>query len=127
MTDNSKHLIAHKKNESVKKIEAVREAVSYMLYSSEEINLNKVAKKARVSRTFIYSNKELRELIDSSREPSKVKAERKRISSGQARSDESKLAIINNLKRRLSELTKELDRVKSDNAKLRSYISEIED
>ena len=58
MTDNSKHLIAHKKNESEKKIEAVRDTVSYMLYASEEINLNKVAKKARVSRTFIYSNKE---------------------------------------------------------------------
>tara|TARA_B100001109_G_C18814067_1_gene451152 strand:+ start:775 stop:1158 length:384 start_codon:yes stop_codon:yes gene_type:complete len=127
MPDNSKHLIAHKKNESMKKIEAVREAVSYMLYSSEEINLNKVAKKAQVSRTFIYSNKELRELIDSSREPSKAKAERKRISNGQARSDESKLAIINNLKRRLSEVTKELECVKSENAKLRSYISEIED
>lgn len=127
MTDNSKYLIAHKKAEAEKKIEAVRNAVSYMLYNSEEVNLNKVARKALVSRTFIYSNKDLKELIDNSKEPSKAKAERKRISSGQARSDESKTVIINNLKRRVNELSKELDRVKNDNSKLRSYISNIED
>ena len=51
MTDNSKHLIAHKKNESEKKIEAVRDTVSYMLYASEEINLNKVAKKVVSKKT----------------------------------------------------------------------------
>lgn len=126
MTDNSKHLIAHKKAEAEKKVEAVRNAVSYMLYNSEEVNLNKVARKALVSRTFIYSNKDLKELIDNSKEPSKAKAERKRISSGQARSDESKTVIINNLKRRVSELSKDLDRVKNDNSKLRAYIEEIE-
>ena len=126
MTDNSKHLIAHKKAETEKKIEAVRDAVSFMLYASEEINLNKVARKAQVSRTFIYSNESLKELVDNSKQPSKAKAERKRISSGQARSEESKILIINNLKRRLADLTKELDRSKKENSKLRSYIEEIE-
>ncbi len=127
MTDNSKHLIAHKKAETDKKIEAVRDAVSYMLYASEEVNLNKVARKAQVSRTFIYSNESLKELIDSSRQPSKAKAERKRISSGQARSEDSKTVIISTLKRRIVEITADLDRVKNENSKLRAYIEKIDD
>ncbi len=126
MTDNSKHLIAHKKAETEKKIEAVREVVSYMLYASEEINLNKVARKALVSRTFIYSNEGLKELIDNSKGPSKAKAERKRISSGQARSEDSKTVIIKTLKRRVTEIETELGRVKKENTKLRAYIEEID-
>jgi hypothetical protein len=85
MTDNSKHLITHKKAETDKRIEAVRDAVSFMLYASKEINLDKIDRKAQVSRTFIYSNTSLKELIGDSKQPSKAKAERKRISSGQAR------------------------------------------
>jgi len=127
MTDNSKHLIAHKKAETEKKIEAVKNAVAFMLYASEEINLNKVARKAQVSRTFIYSNETLKELVNESKQPSKLKAERKRISSGQARTEESKAMIISNFKRRISELTKELSQAKADNAKLRSYIEKIDE
>lgn len=127
MTNNSKHLIKYKKSESLKKSKAVKEAISYLLYCSEEINVNKVARKAQVSRTFIYENPELRTLIESSKDASKLKAEKKRISSGRARSDESKMAIISNLKRSLKDANNQIVRLKTENTKLRSYISKIED
>jgi len=127
MTNNSKHLIKYKKAESLNKSKAVKEAISYLLYCSEEINVNKVARKAQVSRTFIYENPELRTLIENSKNPSKLKAEKKRISSGRARSDESKMAIISNLKRSLKDANNQIEKLKLENAKLRSYISSIED
>lgn len=127
MTNNSKHLIKYKKSESLKKFKSVKEAISYLLYCSEEININKVARKAQVSRTFIYENPELRTLIESSKDASKLKAEKKRISSGRARSDESKMAIISNLKRSLKDANNQIITLKTENAKLRSYISKIED
>lgn len=126
MTDNSKHLIEHKRAESAQKAEAVKEAIRYMLYSSEVITLNKVARKANVSRTFIYSNAELREVIESSKAPSVIKAEKKRITSGLARSEESKVEIIRTLKARIKNLVSEIEGLKQDNMKLRSYIESIE-
>ena len=124
MTNNSKHLIKYKKAESLNKSKAVKEAISYLLYCSEEINVNKVARKAQVSRTLsiIYSSS-----IENSKNPSKLKAEKKRISSGRARSDESKMAIISNLKRSLKDANNQIEKLKLENAKLRSYISSIED
>lgn len=58
---------------------------------------------------------------------SRVRAEKNKISTGQARSLESKMAIINTLRRSLRDATKEIEYLKKENSKLRSYISMIED
>ena len=127
MTDNSKHLILHNQESTNKKIKAVKEAVAFCLYNGEEINFNRIAKKAQVSRSFVYNKVELRNLIEESKPISKIRAERKRVASGQARSEESKREVIRTLKRQLSEKAKEIELLKSDNMKLRSYIEELED
>lgn len=127
MTDNSKHLLAYKKKEREEKIEAVNKVISYLLYNSEEINVNLVAKKANVSRTFIYNNPELRLSIQDNKASSKIRADKKKVNQGRARSQESQMVIISTLKRRIKDLQKELELSKKDNSKLRAYISQYED
>ena len=127
MTNNSKHLIAYNKKAKEQKITSVEEAVSFCLYNNEEISINKIAKKAQVSRSFIYNQKALKELMEEVIPTSKVRAAKNKITSGQARSLESKMAIISNLKRSLKDANNQIEKLKSENAKLRSYISSIED
>lgn len=127
MTNNSKYLISYNKKAKEEKIKAVKEAVSYCLYNNEVISINKIAKKAQVSRSFIYDQKALKDLMIEVIPTSKVRAAKNKITSGQARSIESKMAIINNLKRSLKDAHNQIDKLKTENAKLRSYISKIED
>jgi hypothetical protein len=127
MVDNSKHLIEHQKQELIKKEKAVEEAIKFLMYDNQTININKVSKKAQVSRTFIYNNEKLRGLVEAAKPPSIARAQKHRITIGQARSEESKILIINNLKKRIKDLELEVKTLKSQNDTLRAYIASIEE
>lgn len=60
-------MIEIKKQESIKKATAVKNAVAKLKRNGETLNLSSVSREAKVSKSFIYKNHELYELVDANR------------------------------------------------------------
>lgn len=57
-------MIESRKNTTAKKIKDVKNAVAKLKRNSETLSMSSVCREAKVSRNFVYSNQELRKLIE---------------------------------------------------------------
>lgn len=88
-------LVEHAKTKARVKYDSVVSAIQQMKENGEDINVSSVAQRAKCSRKYIYSQKELMDMITKERDqPSQ-------------RTEESKDAIIKALQIRVKELEKE--------------------
>lgn len=105
-----------------KNIQRVKSTLEKMLAQSEQINIAKLSERTGVSRSTIYRDDELRELIDRFRETSVLRKNRKvKFEKEQAleRAAESKLKTVTEaLKRERIES----DKLKAENIKLKEHI-----
>ena len=115
-------LIKYNKDMKTKNVQRVKSTLEKMLSQSEQINIAKLSERTGVSRSTIYRDGELRELIDRFRETSVLRKNRKvKFEKEQAleRAAESKLKTATEaLKRERIES----DKLKAENIKLKEHI-----
>lgn len=104
------------------KVEHVKKVIQHSLEYSEEINVNLIAKKSGVSRWFIYSNSELRNMVDGLRDVSIVKSRKKIEQQKATASYASTLAKMKTLQAQCLSLRKELESLKFENKALKEHI-----
>ncbi len=118
-------LTLFREKRSQTKIEHVKKVIQHSLEYSEEINVNLIAKKSGVSRWFIYSNQELRDIIDGLRDVSIAKSRKKMEQQKTTASYASNMAKIKTLQSQCLELRKEVERLARENKALKEHIELI--
>lgn len=104
----------YNRREQLKAIHATRKAATYqkvsgaiqrLIRASESINFNSVANEAGVAKATLYNNLELREQIETLRQPQAQTPTPKQIK--REMNDSNKDAIIESLKRKIKKLEEE--------------------
>lgn len=119
-------LTLFREKRSQAKIEHVKKVIQHSLEYSEEINVNLIAKKSGVSRWFIYSNAELRAIIDGLRDVSLAKSRKKIEQKKTTASYASSLSKIKTLQSQCLALRKEIEQLMRENKSLKEYIEATE-
>lgn len=103
MKNTSKIVSLAKEKTEVKK-QKVIETINQMLENEEKITFYSVYQKAGVSKSFVYNNKEIREIIEQHR----------KLPSKKTQSKDAKDVIIESQKRKIKELEKEIKKYQKD-------------
>ena len=119
---NIEGLATFRKLRSQSKIEHVKKIIQHSLEYSESLNINIIAKKAGISRNFIYSNCELKELIDSLRETALIRNRRKIDQQKLTKSNANSFSKIRNITDRCKQLMNEVAALKKENINLKEHI-----
>ncbi|MBS4214591.1 DUF6262 family protein [Neobacillus rhizophilus] len=100
--NNTGNLLKHAQSKSRISHEKVELAIKKMIKNKELINFNSVAAAAKVSKPFLYNNKEIRERIETLRKQQENVSNPKTIKRNM--SDQSKDALIEILRMRIKDL-----------------------
>ncbi|WP_193065550.1 DUF6262 family protein [Oceanobacillus oncorhynchi] len=103
-------ILNYSKAKTEKSIKKVNTALNHMIKKQLKINFNSVAEEARVSKSFIYKNPELRSRIEALREQQEGLSSPKEIKRNT--SENSKDVIIASLRNRVKRLEKENKEIK---------------
>lgn len=123
MTDNLKGLVKYRKTRSEEKKNRVKKVVKELFDLNEMVNVNAVAKKATVSRQYLYAHKNLLALIKKTKGPSIVR-NHKKVANLKA-SEKSNDAQLRLIKERHKKLLKENKNLKEEICILQTYIEEL--
>lgn len=115
-------LITFHKNRTEAKIARVRKMIQHSLEYNEEINVNAIAKKAGVSRWFIYSIEELKNEINGLRETALIRSRKKQEQMKASSSFASSMAKVKTLQAKCYSLQKEVEKLNIENKRLKEYI-----
>lgn len=108
---NSDGIISYSKEKHDKSMKAADDAIRHLLFDKQAVNFNTVAKAAGVSKTFLYSNEDLRKRIEDLRHIQAQITEPKHLK--QRMSDTNKDALIAIKNKRIADLESENKRLKS--------------
>ena len=104
---NTAGIMAHAQSRKENKRKGVEDAITLLLREQHPVNFSTVAKGARVSKAYLYSQKDLRERIEALRQQSVEQMVRERVQSSSGKTDGSKDVIILAKDRRIKELEAE--------------------
>lgn len=107
---NYSGLLFHAKAKTEMSVKKVEEALRTMIKKQMKINFNTVSEEAKISKGFIYQNKDLRERIETLRKQQLGLSSPKQVKRNM--SDASKDVIIASLRKRVSNLEKENKQLK---------------
>ncbi len=123
MTDNLKGLIKYREARSEEKKSRVKSVIKELFDFNEMVNVNAVAKKAAVSRQYLYSHKDLLSLIKETKGPSIVRNHKKAANlKASEKSNDAQLRLI---KERHKKLLKENKNLKEEICILQTYIEDL--
>lgn len=111
---NTDEIVRLAKLKSKKTRENVEKAISKLSLNGEKINFNKVAKEAKVSKSWLYKEQDIRQRIESLRKQQKTE----NVISKPKKSSRSEEVLIKTLKTRVKELEEENIRLRNQIQKL---------
>ncbi|GAA0504322.1 hypothetical protein GCM10008986_34820 [Salinibacillus aidingensis] len=101
---NTSKIVSMAKEKTEEKKQMVIETINKMIECDEKITFYSVYQKAGVSKSFVYNNEEIREVIEQHRKSSIKKTQTK----------DAKDVIIESQKRKIKELEKEIKQYQKD-------------
>lgn len=101
---NTNKIVSLAKEKSEQKQQMVLDTINEMIKNEEKITFYSVYQKAGVSKSFVYNNEEIRQLIESHRKTTVKKRQ----------SQDAKDVIVDSQKRKIKELEKEIRSLKKD-------------
>jgi Family of unknown function (DUF6262) len=104
---NTAGLVAHAQIRKEHKRKGVEDAITTLLREQQSINFNTVAKAARVSKAYLYSQPDLRERIEALRQQGMEQMVRERATHSPGKTDASRDLVILAKDRRIKELEAE--------------------
>ncbi len=104
---NTAGITAHVQHRKAQKRKGVEDAITSLLREQKPINFNTVAKTARVSKAYLYSQPDLRERIEALREQAVEHMVRERATRSSGKTDASRDLVILAKDRRIKELEAE--------------------
>ncbi len=104
---NTTGLIANANLRKEEKRKRVEEAITRLLREQQQVNFNSVAKAAGVSKTYLYSQPQLRDRIEALRQQEREQVVRERVAHPTGKTDAAKDLVILAKERRIKELEEE--------------------
>jgi hypothetical protein len=104
---NTAGIIAYAQSRKEGKRRDVEDAITLLLREQRPVNFHTVAKAARVSKTYLYEQPDLRERIEALRQQGVEQMVRERVQSSSGKTDASRDLIILAKDRRIKELEAE--------------------
>jgi hypothetical protein len=104
---NTAGLAAHAQKRKEQKRKSVEEAIAVLLREQKPVNFHTVAKRAAVSKAYLYSQHDLRERIDALRQQGMEQMVRERATRSPGKTDASRDLVILAKDRRIKELEAE--------------------
>lgn len=104
---NTAGLVAHAHQRKEEKRKRVDEAITRLLRDHQTVNFNTVAKAAGVSKTYLYSQPQLRDRIEALRQQEREQTVRKRVARPTGKTDAGKDVVILAKEHRIKELEEE--------------------
>lgn len=101
---NTSKIVSMAKEKTEEKKQIVINTINEMIANGEKITFYSVYQKAGVSKSFVYNNKEIREVIEKHRKSPSKKTQTK----------DAKDVIIESQKRKIKELEKEIKQLQKD-------------
>lgn len=117
---NTSSMIEFNKGKSISKSKAVDEAIKRLIKMRQSINFNSVVAEANVSKSYLYNHPDHRRRIEELRQQQTGRASQKQTRS--EKSDASKDIIIASLKKKTKELEIKVNRLETENKRLRGKI-----
>ena len=109
---NTTSLVAHAHQRKEEKRKRVDEAITRLLRDHQTVNFNTVAKAAGVSKTYLYSQPQLRDRIEALRQQEREQTVRERVAHPTGKTDAGKDLVILAKERRIKELEEENRKLK---------------
>ena len=109
---NTTSLVAHAHQRKEEKRKRVDEAITRLLRDHQTVNFNTVAKAAGVSKTYLYSQPQLRDRIEALRQQEREQTVRERVARPTGKTDAAKDLVILAKERRIRELEEENRKLK---------------
>ncbi len=109
---NTTSLVAHAHQRKEEKRKRVDEAITRLLRDHQTVNFNTVAKAAGVSKTYLYSQPQLRDRIEALRQQEREQTVRERVAHPTGKTDAGKDVVILAKERRIKELEEENRKLK---------------
>ncbi len=109
---NTTGLVAHAKLRKEQKRKRVDDAITRLLRDHQVVNFNSVAKAAGVSKTYLYSQQQLRDRIEALRQQEREQMVRERVAHTTGKTDAAKDLVILAKERRIKELEEENRKLK---------------
>lgn len=104
---NTTGIAAHAQKRKEQKRKSVEEAIAALLREQKPVNFHTVAKRATVSKAYLYSQQDIRERIEALRQQSMEQMVRERVSSSPGKTDASRDLVILAKDRRIKALEAE--------------------
>ena len=114
---NTSKIVTLAKEKSEEKKQKVIDTINKMLENDEKISFYSVYQKAGVSKSFVYNNEEIREVIEHHRKNPTKKTQSK----------DAKDVIIESQKRKIKELEKEIKALQKDESWKEKYEKLLEE
>ena len=109
---NTTGLVANAHQRKKEKYKRVEEAIARLLREHQMVNFNSVAKAAGVSKTYLYSQPQLRDRIEALRQQEREQIVRERIAHPTGKTAAGKDLVILAKERRIKELEEENRKLK---------------
>jgi hypothetical protein len=109
---NTAGLVANAHQRKEEKRQRVEEALTRLLREHQLVNFNSVAKVAGVSKTYLYSQPQLRDRIEALRQQEREQTVRERVARPTGKTDAAKDLVILAKERRIKELEEENRKLK---------------
>ena len=109
---NTAGLVANAHQRKEEKRKRVEEAITRLLREHQLVNFNSVAKAAGVSKTYLYSQPQLRDRIEALRQQEREQTVRERVARPTGKTDAAKDLVILAKERRIRELEEENRKLK---------------
>ncbi len=109
---NTTGLVANAHQRKEEKRKRVEEAITHLLREQQLVNFNTVAKAAGVSKTYLYSQPQLRDRIEALRQQEREQTVRKLVARPTGKTDAGKDVVILSKERRIKELEEENRKLK---------------
>jgi len=109
---NTVGLVAHAQLRKEEKCKLVEGAITRLLRDHQTVNFNTVAKAAGVSKTYLYSQPQLRDRIEALRQQEREQTVRERVARPLGKTEAAKDLVILAKERRIKELEEENRKLK---------------
>ena len=109
---NTTGLVVHAHQRKEEKRKRADEAITLLLRDQQMVNFNVVAKAAGVSKTYLYSQPQLRDRIEALRQQEPEQTIRERVARPKGKTDAGKDVVILAKERRIKELEEENRKLK---------------
>lgn len=109
---NTAGLVAHAQLRKEEKCKRIEGAITRLLRDHQTVNFNTVAKAARVSKTYLYSQPQFRDRIEALRQQEREQMVHERVTHPTGKTDAAKDLVILAKERRIKELEEENRKLK---------------